>query len=448
MDLRIIEKWLEERIGLSTETIGTEAVAKVVQARMQACGLADTDAYAAYLLRSEAEREELIESVIIPETWFFRNHRSFQFLQQYVKTEWLPARGHRVLRALSLPCSTGEEPYSMAMMLLDAGLSEQAIHVDAIDVSEKSLQKARNGVYGAESFRRKDADAAFRQRFFEPVSDKFHICSAVRQIVHFQQGNLLDAARFAKKDPYDIIFCRNVLIYLGEAAKKQTVKLLEKLLSANGIIFVGHAERPAFAGAPFEWIQETGVFACRRAAALQPSSAKTARKINSSPIKTPVAAVPPLKPALPLEPIFERRQRQQTPARPTKEGVTHSQVVEPIAQTEAANNERRHTVDMMTQTLDQARSLADQGQLAAALDVCDTVLKTDAVHVQAHFLKGLIYQALRDERRAEEWLNKTVYLDPNHEDALSYLAALAEFQGDFGKAARLRQRIERIRKKS
>jgi len=440
MGLRIIEKWLEERIGLSVETIGAEAVAKVVHARMQACGLTNIEAYSAYLLRSEAEWDELIENVIIPETWFFRNHRSFQFLQRYAKAEWVPSRSNRILRALSLPCSTGEEPYSIGMILLDAGLPEQAIQIDAIDVSEKSLQKARIGLYGMESFRGKEADVSFRQRFFEPKGDKFQICPTLRHIVHFQQGNLLSPATFAKQEPYDVIFCRNVLIYLGTAAKNQTVSLLERLLSLNGIIFVGHAERPAFVGAPFEWIQETGVFACRRATSLQPLPAEATR-LQAKKTAPPKLVKPP-------EPLFERRHSPQTNAAPAKKGSTPVQMAEPTPYPHPIGQERRHSVDKMTQMLDKARLLADQGQLAAALELCDAVLKTEAAHVQAHFLKGLIYQALRDERMAEEWLNKTVYLDPNHEDALNYLAALAEFRGDQGKAALLRQRIERIRKKT
>ncbi len=445
MALHMVERLLEERIGLSADTIGSEAIAKAVQSRMQVCDLTSREAYAAYLLRSEAEWEELIESVIIPETWFFRNYRSFEFLRHYVKTEWMTGRANRKLRALSLPCSTGEEPYSMAITLLDAGLSEQAIHIDAVDVSAKSLEKARIGLYGAESFRGKDMDFSFRQSFFEAQGDKFQICSALRQIVHFQKGNLLAPAFLAKEDPYDVIFCRNVLIYLGTAAKNQTVSLLERLLSISGVMFVGHAERPAFAGAPFEWIQESGVFACRRATALQRASVSADRQHGKKGVKMPVPDVPqPQKPVAPYVSVFERRHSSQSNAAPAKEAAARIQAAVPTLD----SKERRHAPDTMMQTLVRARQLADQGQLTEALALCDSVLKTEAAHVHAHFLKGLIYQALREDRLAEEWFSKAVYLDPNHEDALSYLAALAEFRGDPGKAARLRQRIERIRKKT
>ncbi len=444
MTVSIVERWLEERIGLSADTIGSEAIAKAVQSRMQVCDLRNREAYAAYLSRSEAEWEELIDSVIIPETWFFRNYRSFEFLRHYVKTEWMTGRANRKLRALSLPCSTGEEPYSIAITLLDAGLSEQAIHVDAIDVSGRSLEKARLGLYGAESFRGKDMDFSFRQSFFEAQGEKFQICAALRQIVHFQKGNLLAPAFLAKEDPYDVIFCRNVLIYLGAAAKNQAVSLLERLLSVSGIMFVGHAERPAFVGAPFEWIQESGVFACRRATALQRVAGLADRQHG----KTGKMAAPdvplPQKPVAPYVPTFERRHPSQANVAPAKTGSTRIEVAPPAR----VSQERRHAPDTMMQTLARARQFADQGQLTEALALCDSVLKTEAAHVHAHFLKGLIYQALRDDRRAEEWFNKAVYLDPNHEDALSYLAALAEFRGDPGKAARLRQRIERIRKKT
>ena len=367
----------------------------------------------------------MIELSIIPETWFFRNHQSFQFLRRCLKTEWLPLRSVRQFRALSLPCSTGEEPYSIGITALESGLPEQAITIDAVDVSAKSLQKACAGLYGKESFRNKELDATLRQRYFSEVSGKFQIQEHVRRIVRFQQGNLLDSTLLAGEKAYDVIFCRNVLIYLGSAAKQATIRLLDRLLAETGILFVGHAERPAFADTPFEWVQEPSVFACRRPKIIQPQ----ALALQAS------AALKELPAAAPLPtPTFERR--KQPPPAPATMPKAHASVAE-----------RRQQTDQTAAILNNARLLADQGQLNAAMTLCDNVLKTCPAHVQAHFLKGLIYQALRDEYKAEEWFNKTVYLDRTHDEALSYLAVLADYRGERERAALLRQRIERIRKK-
>ena len=425
MSLSVIESLLEKRIGLSTESVSSDIIAKAVQSRMQARGIAALDAYLAELRAAPAEWAELIELSIIPETWFFRNHQSFQFLRRCLKTEWLPLRSGRQFRALSLPCSTGEEPYSIGITALESGLPEQAITIDAVDVSAKSLQKACAGLYGKESFRNKELDATLRQRYFSEVNGKFQIQEHVRRIVRFQQGNLLDSTLLAGEKAYDVIFCRNVLIYLGSAAKQATIRLLDRLLAETGILFVGHAERPAFADTPFEWVQEPSVFACRRPKIIQPQ----ALALQAS------AALKELPAAAPLPtPTFERR--KQPPPAPATMPKAHASVAE-----------RRQQTDQTAAILNNARLLADQGQLNAAMTLCDDVLKTCPAHVQAHFLKGLIYQALRDEYKAEEWFNKTVYLDRTHDEALSYLAVLADYRGERERAALLRQRIERIRKK-
>ena len=425
MSLSVIESLLEKRIGLSMESISSDIIAKAVQSRMQARGIAALDAYLAELRASPAEWAELIELSIIPETWFFRNHQSFQFLRRCLKTDWLPLRSVRQFRALSLPCSTGEEPYSIGITALESGLPEQTITIDAVDVSAKGLQKACAGLYGRESFRNKELDATLRQRYFSEVNGKFQIQEHVRRIVRFQQGNLLDSTLLAGEKAYDVIFCRNVLIYLGSAAKQATIRLLDRLLAETGILFVGHAERPAFADTPFEWVQEPSVFACRRPKIIQPQ----ALALQAS------AALKELPAAAPLPtPTFERR-KQQPPA-PATMPKAHASVAE-----------RRQQTDQTAAILNNARLLADQGQLNAAMTLCDDVLKTCPAHVQAHFLKGLIYQALRDEYKAEEWFNKTVYLDRTHDEALSYLAVLADYRGERERAALLRQRIERIRKK-
>ncbi len=425
MSLSVIESLLEKRIGLSTESVSSDIIAKAVQSRMQARGIAALDAYLAELRAAPAEWAELIELSIIPETWFFRNHQSFQFLRRCLKTEWLPLRSGRQFRALSLPCSTGEEPYSIGIIALESGLPEQAITIDAVDVSAKGLQKASAGLYGRESFRNKELDAMLRQRYFSEVNGKFQIQEHVRRIVRFQQGNLLDSTLLAGEKAYDVIFCRNVLIYLGSAAKQATIRLLDRLLAETGILFVGHAERPAFADTPFEWVQEPSVFACRRPKIIQPQ----ALALQAS------AALKELPAAAPLPtPTFERR--KQPPPAPAITPKATAPIVD-----------RRQQTDQTAAVLNNARLLADQGQLNAAMTLCDDVLKTCPAHVQAHFLKGLIYQALRDEYKAEEWFNKTVYLDRTHDEALSYLAVLADYRGERERAALLRQRIERIRKK-
>src|SRR5262249_4075648 len=145
--LHPFERLLKDTIGLDTEAIGASALARAVQERQAACRLRDPLAYWDYARSSDDERQQLVEAVVVPETWVFRDRGAFGALEQMVQDEWRGARG-RVLRVLSVPCSSGEEPYSIAMALTEAGLAPEQFHIDAVDVSARALARARRAVYG------------------------------------------------------------------------------------------------------------------------------------------------------------------------------------------------------------------------------------------------------------------------------------------------------------
>ena len=180
---------LKETMGLDPASIGTSAVQRAVRSRMRAAGVSEADDYWLRLDGSRAALQALIEAVVVPETWFFRDPQAFSAMARLAAEAW-PARraqGGR-LRLLSLPCSTGEEPYTMAMALLDAGLPAAAFAIDAVDISGAAIDRARRGVYGRNSFR--GADLGFRNRHFARTLPGYAISPAVRGCVTFGQSNL------------------------------------------------------------------------------------------------------------------------------------------------------------------------------------------------------------------------------------------------------------------
>ena len=147
-----IAELLEQTIGLNISSIGDSSFQRVLSIRMRALGIGDAKAYYDKLTVSFGELRKLVEEVTVPETWFFRDQEPFIFLTEHIlDSEKSHARS--TYRILSLPCSTGEEPYSIAMTLLEAGLNPLNFFIDAVDVSERVLTKARKGVYGRNSFR-------------------------------------------------------------------------------------------------------------------------------------------------------------------------------------------------------------------------------------------------------------------------------------------------------
>src|SRR5580704_10567319 len=237
-----IEALLQQTIGLDPSTIGTSTVERAIRSRMRARNLGRQDDYLKLLQLSPAEWDLLVEAVIVAETWFFRDREAFQALTHMVVDEWLPAYPNRVLRILSVPCSTGEEPYSIAMALMEAGVPETRFQIDAADISASALTAACQGIYGNNSFR--GTDVSFRARYFQRIQRGFALNPAVKKHVRFQRGNLLAEHYLSGPDTYDFIFCRNLLIYLDGTSQQKVLVKVRRLLAPAGLLFVGPAELP------------------------------------------------------------------------------------------------------------------------------------------------------------------------------------------------------------
>ncbi|MEI7782000.1 MAG: protein-glutamate O-methyltransferase CheR, partial [Planctomycetota bacterium] len=259
------EELLRCWIGLDPSTIGSAAIQRAVRTRMTALGSDDVAAFTDLATRDPNERDQLVEEIVVAESWFFRDRQVFEFVQRFIGTlAALP--GRQPVRILSAPCASGEEPYSVAMDLLDAGLVPAQFAIDAIDVSHASLARARQGCYSANAFR--NADLSFRDRWFRSERGGSVLDEAVRGCVHFAWANLLEESFVADtlhsgRGPYDVIFCRNLLIYLTPAARARVEQSLSRLLKPDGVLVLGAAEPPIMKG---DWIPagDSSIFALRR----------------------------------------------------------------------------------------------------------------------------------------------------------------------------------------
>ena len=225
--------------GLEPSAFGEAAVYSAVRKRMALLSCTDEKAYARAMRGSEAEFEELVLLLAVPETWFFREQESFAFLKIFTAAR--RAGGPDApLRVLSLPCCTGEEPYSIAITLLEAGLAPADFEIDAVDIHPSFLAAARAARYDANSFRGMDEE--LRRKYFVTESGKFVLCKEPAQTVHFEKGNAMDFAALARRRPYDAIFCRNLTIYMNAGARVKLAEALDRCLKPGGVFFSGHSE--------------------------------------------------------------------------------------------------------------------------------------------------------------------------------------------------------------
>ena len=252
MSIQQLNVLLGEYAGLNpdaTPGVTERAVQNILE---QKPGI-DVEQYYQLVQRSNEEMELLLDQIVVPETWFFRYPDAFTLLQNWVLSTWLPNRRQSRLKILSVPCSTGEEPYSVAIALQEAGLPIDRFTIVAADISTRALKQAKAAVYNRHSFR--EPDSGIRGKYFSVQSDAFHLSETVRSTVKFHRWNVQHAPPIEITGPYDVIFCRNLFIYLHRAAQKNLMTKLSSLLSNQGLLFAGHAEAgyllsPAFKPLP------------------------------------------------------------------------------------------------------------------------------------------------------------------------------------------------------
>ncbi|AJW96910.1 cheR methyltransferase, SAM binding domain protein [Burkholderia gladioli] len=260
-NLMRIHDWLARETGIDSDSLGADFVARVLAERIAAmlAGEAaaassavmqrarqlndeDIDAHWRLLLASADEQRALIEQCVVPETWFFREREAFVALAARA-LERLRAEPSLPLRVLSAPCSTGEEPYSAAMALVDAGIDPARLQIDALDISARAIAQAQRAEYGRNSFRGHALE--FRARYFTPTADGWRLDARIRDCVRFRRANLLELGgpgQAADEGRYDFIFCRNVLIYFDRQAQERALRALDARLAEDGLLFVGPAE--------------------------------------------------------------------------------------------------------------------------------------------------------------------------------------------------------------
>ncbi|MGH7225487.1 MAG: CheR family methyltransferase, partial [Gemmataceae bacterium] len=240
MNVDAVAEQLHRRIGVDPLSLGSTVLSNIVAKRMRALGLTDPRRYAAHLKDSAEELAALIEDVVVSETWFFRGGKVFSFLADRVRRAAVSALPAQVFRILSAPCSTGEEPFSMVMALVEAGIPREQWTVEGVDLSPRSLATARQGVYRESSFR--ETPGPLKREYFKKSDAGWEFDPSLRDLVRFRQGNLLDPELLRGAAPFDLIFCRNVLIYLHAEARTRVLANLDRLLAPRGLLCMGHAE--------------------------------------------------------------------------------------------------------------------------------------------------------------------------------------------------------------
>ena len=219
--------------------------------RLRALEIASLERYYECVVRpdEQEERARMIDAITTNETRFFRESRQFEFLVQKVLPRWRAEAGQQLrprrVRIWSAGCSSGEEPYTVAMLLARHLPAEEGwdVRLLATDISNRALEKARTGIYPISRSTELPEDLlhSFMLRGMAERQGEMKVKVEIQQMVEFRRLNLAQESDLTE-GPFDAIFCRNVLIYFDVASKRRVIAYLVRHLTANGLLFVGHAE--------------------------------------------------------------------------------------------------------------------------------------------------------------------------------------------------------------
>lgn len=366
-------------------------LARILSERMAEVGASGCGAYYDLLTalgRGPAEMDALIAELTIGETYFFRHKEQFDALRELILPQVIERnRFVRRLRIWSAGCATGPEPYSVAILLereFGARIAGWHVTVMGTDINQKFLARAREGRYDSWAFR--SVPDSLRDSCFDRVGNQWQIRPQFKRHVRFQYHNLIKSPFPSLADNiagFDVIICRNVIIYFSPATVEELVPCFYDSLTEGGWLIMGHAEPNQQLFRRFRTVNTAGAILYQRSEASGPVPTAPAAASPSPPVSFPAAA-PPVAPRPPVPPV---RPPARTASPPSSERVEGDDPLRPV------------------------RELADSGQWEAAAAACDAVIARAPLEARAHFYRALVHEQVGEIDACEQALRRAIYLD-------------------------------------
>ncbi|MBS3956758.1 MAG: tetratricopeptide repeat protein [Clostridiales bacterium] len=402
----LFRDYIHEHSGIYLEEAKLDSLRISLITRATRFGLASLREYLDLLQRDDTEFRELMNLVTINETSFFRFPAQFSAMRDFVVPEILERKDARnqAFRVWSAGCSTGEEPYSIAMTLIDAGIegAGHRLEVTGTDVSSSALAKAQAGWYPARALT--NVAPEILTRFFDPTGDGYHIRQDVRKIVDFGYHNLI-------KEPYpiglmgnwDIIFCRNVTIYFRLESTRRVVNNFFESLNPGGYLFIGHSETLTSITDRFVPVEVGGVFLYRkpvpRPAYSFAERIEAARRGRSQQLGTEASVRASRTPAA----------QTMSPAPPN---TVHGESLTNASLAASLEHSSGHDGESVDELLRQAREASADGRTSDVLGLATRALALEPSCAEAYLLAAFAHADTGDFASALDESNRALDIDP------------------------------------
>jgi len=463
-ELQLFQAGIAQRVGLRYDDSKFTFLAEVLGRRLAARHL-NAAAYLAALANGtegEDEVRALGRELTVGETYFFRHSEQFNALCGVVLPERTAARTDtRTLRLLSVGCATGEEPYTLAILARQHALEPAfQISISGIDLNRDSLDHARRGLYSQWALRETPADV--RERWFKAEERSYRLAPEVREAVRFHEHNLVRPhAELFAPETYDVIFCRNVLMYFTPEHMSEIVQRLTHALVPGGYLFLGHAETLRGLSQSFHLCHTHGTFYYQRKDALLPPLQRVGQALKPTTSASPdldgkwtdnwlqtverstdrirtlsdshseAAAAEAVTPVAPLAGVgagVSGRDLREPLALLASERFSEALVsLQSSNETEAADP---------AALLLRAALLTHQGEVDPAETTCRQLLQLDELNAGAHYLLALCFERREQLAVAAEHARTAVYLDAGFAMPHLHLGLMARRSRDFEGARR------------
>lgn len=245
-DFKLIREVIYSYAGIYISDDYQSIFMRRLERRLLTLGMESFHEYYYFLKYNQTNSDELrklMDVITIKETYFFRELDQIKTLVNELLPELRKRKSGETIKIWSAGCATGEEPYTVAMLCIEKGhhLGEARVEIYANDISPEAIQKAKTGIYKQTSFR--STDQAYLQRFFTPLNDgTFTIHDDVKELLNFFCINLQEKNRLTFLPLFDVIFCRNVIIYFDDESKRKVIESFHKKLQLQSHLFLGHSE--------------------------------------------------------------------------------------------------------------------------------------------------------------------------------------------------------------
>ncbi|MBI5034476.1 MAG: hypothetical protein HZB51_28470 [Chloroflexi bacterium] len=447
-DYERFRAFIQERIGLDVTEDRKMIMARALAEGMQTSMSNTLDEFYRFLTLSSNTSpvwDQLVSALTVGETYFFRNTAHFDALAKEILPRILADREHlsRRVRIWSAGCATGEEPYSVAILLseLIPNLDSWNISIFATDINREALQKARDGLYGAWSFR--GVERRIQETYFRLNSERqYAIAEKIKRMVTFGYFNLVS-------DPYpslanntnamDVILCRNVTIYFRAEVTQRVLSNFYRCLTPGGWLVPGAAEPNMLYYNEFEPCNFPGAVIYQRTVTpkVKPTFVPFAPPAIVQPVVVPAPVPAPMVKLAPLPKPPAPRDAYELALELLQAGKADEALVKLY---EKLDQDATFVPTYFTL----GKIFANKGNLEEAQSWCERAIKKDKLDPEPYFTLSMVYQQNGLNEMAMESLKKAIYLDRNFVMAHYNLAHLYQAENDFVAARKELQNVLRL----